>query len=161
QRSQIRIYDLQTHKELRRIELPRGSRWSVKSWEGNQLSLERSCVDSFDGSNFATSRRENRINLDEDPPHPVEDNLFRSSQDATKPFVEITDHRRGAKSVLRAHTWANKKSHLPEVLQKLIEWSPSSKSFIDDYYPENGTELTMLDPVSGTPLWDCRRVFSG
>jgi len=50
---------------------------------------------------------------------------------------------------------------LPKILQKLIEWFPSTKEYIDEYYPESGTELSLLDAEIGKQLWDCRRTFYG
>jgi hypothetical protein len=164
--SQIRIYDLKAKKEVRRIELPCGSQWSVKAWEGNQLQTDRSWIESTDGTNFVNYSCINRIDLNDDPPHAVEYSTLQNSSDASQSRIvtngaDITYHQPERACVIRLHSWIFKKAAVPTAFRKIIDWFPSTKNFINDFYPETATQVSLLDQVTGKPLWDCPRLFRG
>ncbi|MFT3883174.1 MAG: hypothetical protein QM703_26425 [Gemmatales bacterium] len=66
--SHIRIYDLQTRREVRRFVLPPGSYWGVRRWEGDQLWASRTWYErssnKHDGNTFIHYSRENRLESD-------------------------------------------------------------------------------------------------
>jgi hypothetical protein len=155
--SQIRIYDLQTRQEVRRLLLPPGSSWSVRSWEGDQLWAMRTWLEhsnnALNGYPFISYSRENCLELTQDHPQPIEYPQFWDRGGG--PY-----HTRGVNWLAFQDTGSGKKRELPQFLQKLTEWFHSLKEAINEYFPERGTKVWFADPETGQLLWECR-LFSG
>lgn len=156
--SQIRIYDLQTRQEVRRLVLPPGSHWGIRRWEGDELwTLRTWYADSsiaFDERPIRYSSRENRLDLTQDQPVPVEYSQF--CDEGIKVY-----HTRGANWLAFHDYGAGKKRVMPSFLRQLREWFPSIKGTIDEYFPEYGMKVWLADIQTGQCLWECHRLFNG
>lgn len=156
--SHIRIYDLQTRQEVRRLSLPQGNHWSVRAWEGDQLWALRTWYErlshSHNGNTFISYSRENRLDLTQEQPQPVE---YPQFCDKGNTYY----HTRGANWLAFLDTGVGKKREIPSFLRKLTEWFPSMKETVDEYFPEFGVKAWLADPESGQRLWECRRLFNG
>jgi hypothetical protein len=109
--SQIRIYDLLARKEIRRITLPSGSSWSVRSWEENQLWLQRLWMEPLDKikkNNYVTYSRPARLALEPIHPQPVEYPQFLDTQTPKNQSMEFISHRRYPQGVILNHQWYGK-----------------------------------------------------
>ena len=163
-RSQIRIYDLKSRKEVRRIDLPPGSFWSVKSWEGNQLWANRNIfeypyeIGKYDHIDYS---RANRLSLDQENPQPVEYPLFQDSTKAQIPNAEYFTHRRGTNWLAVEHRWMMKKWEVPTILQKITEWLPFTKDRVNEYFPEHGCKVWLADPETGEASGNAAALFWG
>ncbi len=163
--SQIRIHDLQTRQEVRRVVLPSGSSWSMNSWEANQIWMLRTRIEYREGVNDGnplTYSWENRVDLDQDNPNPTEYLQFFNKQIPKNSGMELYIHRREANWLaFQCQKMGTSSWERAKFLQKLIEWFPSLKEIINEYFPEYGTRVWLADYETAKPLWECRRTFYG
>jgi hypothetical protein len=152
--SQVRIYDLESRREIRRIALPPGHQWEVKSWEGNALWASCTRFEYPSHGDRVLHITSNRLDLDQEPPQVTEYPYCRERH--TKPDypTNMTRHHRiGDGKVLVSHTWMGKKPELPAAVAKLVEWFPSLKGRVAEYYPESGTRIWFIDSATGKQTW--------